>query len=380
METIEHGPEELVVDRKTGLVRQAGATTPEGQYVLDFRDSAERSLFIFAKGVLGLSRLNRQLHREGCLWLQRKKPARKLMLWPRDHNKTAIVGRALPIHILIQPEDNNIYIPGLEGASTRILLANETATNAEHQLRWIQNKFEGNEILRALWPHRCWSNARRESRKWSEKEMILPRSIDFPEGSIETIGVGGAVVGRHYNVMIKDDLISLDAANSSIVMQNAVEWHQASRALFDDVDNDLEFIIGTRWAVHDLYSYIMDNDPSVDCITRRAVEDGLPIYPEMFSLDSLNQLKRELGPRFYLLYMNSAENPELTDLNMSQVRYYKITASGIAFSDEERDLTMAEPDPEMDHVPSHVRGMPLNKDTYDQVFTRKQFIRRDRPR
>jgi len=49
-------------------------------------------------------------------------------------------------------------------------------------------------------------------------------------------------------------------------MLAAIEWHKASRALLDEYEKEsglvsLEWIIGTRWAVFDLYSYIMDNDP-----------------------------------------------------------------------------------------------------------------------
>lgn len=375
------GPEEFVIDRKTGQIRQAGSSTPEGNFIKDFRTAAERSLYVFAKGVLGMSRLNRSLHREMCLWLTKCPPQRKLLLMPRDHLKTSMVGRALPIHILIQPKEHNIYQPGKDGASTRILLANETATNAEHQLRWIQARFETNDIMRALWPHRCWDQPRRDSRKWSEKEMIIPREVDSPEGSIETIGVGGAVVGRHYDVLIKDDLISMDAANSAIVMHTAIEWHLASRALMDHPDESLEFTIGTRWAVHDLYSEIMDNDPSVQYIVRRAFEDSKPIMPEIFNTNALNQLLKELGPRFYLLYMNEATAGELVDFDMDLVRYYKIFGTQqISFKEDGRDLELDEPDfKDAPLVPPTASGpMRLNKDTYDMIFSRNQFLRRVR--
>lgn len=367
---------EFVVDRKTGQVRHAGATTPAGDYVMQFKKRAEESLYVFAKGVLGLERLNVSLHREGAIWLQRIPPYRKLLLWPRDHLKTSIVGRALPIHILIQPPESNVYFPGMikEGASTRVLLANETATNAEHQLRWIEARFESCDILKALWPHRCWDNARKQSRKWSEKEMIIPRTTDYPEASIETIGVGGAVTGRHYDVMIKDDLISIDAANSSAIMNTAINWHLASRALLDDPDKGLEFIIGTRWAVHDLYSEIIDTDDSVEVLIKSAIEDGQPVFPEMFTLQTLNRLAKELGPKFYLLYMNSAESSELTDLDMSKVRTFNISGEGIHFSEDERDLPLGDVET-YETIPPEIRGLPLNKQTYDMVFRRNEYLR-----
>jgi len=369
---------EIVIDAKTGRPRQAGATAAEGRYITEFRERAERSLFAFAKGVLGLNRLTKTLHREVCQRLTRIPPYRKLFLLPRDHLKTSIVSRAMPIHILLQPRENNIYRPGIDGASTRILLSNETATNSEHFLRWIMGRFETNRLLRALWPHRCWENAHRDSRKWSEKEMMIPREDDYPEASIETIGVGGAITSRHYDVLIKDDLISIAAANSQLVMQDAIAWHKASRDLMDDPNKSLEFIIGTRWSAMDLYQDIIDNDPSVEYYCRGAIEDGEAIFPEMFNLETLLQKQKEHGPAlFCLLYMNSTANPELVDFDMEELRRFLVNGANITFDEDPRDAAIAaefnadgKPTPASD-----LRGVPLNKHTLDMVMGRGEFLR-----
>jgi hypothetical protein len=371
-------PGEFVIDRKTGQVRQAGASQAMGNYVKEFRSEAEKSLYVFAKGVLGLSRLTNHLHKDSADFLQRIPPYRKLLLLPRDHLKTSICSRSLPIHILIQPKESNCYLPGRDGSESRVLLAAKTSTNAQHQLRWIEGQFENCDILRALWPHRCWNNPRKESRKWSESEMMIPRPVDFPEASIETIGVGGKVTGRHYDIMIKDDLVDIEDANSQIVMQTAIEWHKASRALMDDPDKGLEFILGTRWAVYDLYQEIIDNDPTVETMIRAAVEDGQPIFPEMFGMPTIQRLHRELGPRFMLLYMNNAANPELTDFDAEQIRYFMITADTIRFVEDERDANLAHETPNMDArstAEQSMRGMRLNRETYDLVKQRAQYLR-----
>lgn len=372
---------ELVIDRKTGQVRQAGADLSMGRYIQDFRVAAEKSLFVFAKGVLGLSRLTTALHKPCADFLMKTPPYRKMLLLPRDHLKTSICSRSLPIHMLIQSKDSNPYIPGKDGAETRILLAAKTATNAQHQLRWIEARFETCDILQALWPHRCWTNARKESRKWSEAEMMIPRKIDYPEASIETIGVGGKVTGRHYDVMIKDDLIDIEDANSEIVMRGAIEWHKASRALMDDPDKSLEFVLGTRWAVYDLYQDIINEDPTVDRVVRAAIEDGKPIFPEFFSLETLKRLHKEMGPRFFLLYMNSAHNPELTDFDCDQIRSFYFAGSKITFSEDERDGVLEAGLKRQDRLIREgppreiIPGMRLNRDTYDVMKARNEYIR-----
>lgn len=74
---------ELVVNEKTGDVRQAGADR-SGQFIVEFREACEKSLFAFSRGVLGLTRMNNTLHKPTCTWLQQCPPNRKLLLLPRD--------------------------------------------------------------------------------------------------------------------------------------------------------------------------------------------------------------------------------------------------------------------------------------------------------
>ncbi len=377
---------EVVLDEPSKRPRQAGTTDIENtKYVDELRKRAEASLFVFTKGILNLSRLSLNLHLGVCRWLQKTPPYRKLMLLPRDHLKSSIAGRGLPIHLLIQPESNNVYIPGKEGASTRILLAYETATNAEHQLRWIEGQFESNQLLRHLWPDIMYDNFRRDSSKWSAKEMTIKRKTDYPESSIETIGVDGAVTGRHYDAMVKDDLTTLQAANSEVVMQDAIEWHKATRALFDDPDKGLEFMLGTKWAVHDLYSSIEADDPTVSIVKRSIVEpdeDGVmkTIFPEMFSLATVERLKKEFGVLFPLLYMNSVVDPALVDFDENDLRLYRLVEDTLIFEEDGRDAKLAE---SMESKPPGItqaqremlRGDRMTPEVYDFMTERERYLR-----
>lgn len=372
--------DEFVVDRRTGQVRQAGATTAAGRYVMEFKAQAERNLYTFAKGVLGLDRLNRTLHLDVCNWLQRRPPFRKLLLIPRDHLKSSIVAGALPIHILIQPKETNIYRPGEDGRDTRILMATETLKLSSAQLGWIKNKFETNEILRALWPHCVWSNPRRDSEVWTQEAIVLPRDTHYREGSIEAVGVGTAITGRHYTAHIFDDLVTFEASRSELVMGEAISWFKASRALMDDVDTGLEWTIGTKWAVYDLYAEIMENDPSVEYRVMSMVENGEIIFPRPpgknygFTRESMAQLQRELGSRFYLLYMNSTEIPELCPLDISDVRNFTLHDGNVAFADDDRDSRL---DDSMPPIPeAQVRGVKVDRGNYDMTLGRIEYLRR----
>ena len=407
---------EIAID-KNGRPRQAGADLPEGKFIVELRERAEQNLFVFTKGILNRSYLSPTLHTEVARWAQRREivrteaelttaalqgkplqrvnPAyRKLLLLPRNHAKTSIISHGLPCHLLIQPKENNIYLPGRAGVDTRIMLAGETERRAANNLSVIQAAFEGNRLLRALWPQCCWENPRKEAPKWNKIEIVLPRTLDYPDPTIQAIGVGGAITGARHDVHIKDDLVSFEAANSVVVMETAIAWHLASRALLDN-DNSLEFIIGTRWAVHDLYDVIInggivdgekfDKDPTVDVVVRSIVEDGKVIYPEKFAVQttpgkiSVTSLMKEHGTMFPLLYMNSAADPSLVDFDMDEVRGFAFKDGEIVFDEDERDVVISERANATHNVKpdtQNLRGMPLNKDTHDIVFARQSMMMR----
>lgn len=381
---------EIVIAPKTGLPRQAGATMPEGKFITEFKKAAEKRLFVFSRAVMGRDYLTQDLHLPVCDFIQKSPPFRKLILMPREHAKTSIVSHCYPAHILIQPAEGNIYFPGIEGCECRILLAGETADMAKKNLRVVRAAFTRNQLLRALWPHRCWDgNPKRHGAAWSDWAMELPREIDWPDPSIRAIGVDGAITGSRPNVLVKDDLVSLKAANSPAEMESAIEWHKASRALLEEYENEtnltaLETIIGTRWAVSDLYSYIMDNDPTVEQIGKRfhrIISDGKILWPERMTNAFIEQKQREFGSLYYLLYLNSAADPSLIDFDMESVRTFAMNLNReISFMEDERDMFLQkriEGKRDVTEQKSAQVGTPFNSETYDSVVGkgRGEFFR-----
>jgi hypothetical protein len=326
--------------------------------------------------VVGRFFLTPHFHQDVCQFLQKVPSFRKLVLMPRSHCKTAIVSGGLPSHILIQPADTNIYFPGIDGAECRILLAGENSTMAEKNLRVVKTIFEENKIFRAFWPHRCWIDSK--AKVWSSNQIIIPRENEWPDPTIKAVGVGGAITGARPNVLIEDDLVSFKAMNSSVVMEEAIDWHKTARALLDtyEVESNLaslQFIIGTRWQVHDLYSHIIDNDKTVDVIDEkyhRIINNGKILWPEKYTAKDIEQLRLEHGSMFYLLYLNSAADPSLTDFDCENVRSFAIVNGRIVFAGEGRDGWLADRAGRLANredailqgqaVPVIERGMPLS--------------------
>lgn len=354
---------ELVVEQKSGRVRQAGADQAEGKLVLQFKARCETSLYCFLDGVLNYYWLYAPLHKPVCEWLTRRPPYRKMLLMPRNHCKSTIVGRGIPLHVMIQSLEKNIYFPGEPGANLRCVMAGETEARSVGHLRVIKGALENNVLLRALWPHIVWENPRRQSSKWSDTEIIIPRDRNFPEPTITGIGVGGAITGMHPNMLLKDDLTTERAANEPPTMQKAIEWHLDSRALFENPEENLEYITATYWAAYDLPNFIEQNDKTVEANTdwRAVVKDGEVIYPTKYGYPgAVQQLQAEHGNKFPLLFMNTVTGSDLTDFNLADVRWYEKKGDVIRFTEDERDIALDEslqgPEPER---PEDNRGLSI---------------------
>lgn len=329
---------ELVVDPH-GRVRQAGASAADTAFIAATRARCERSLYAFAKGILNYHFLTAALHKPVADWLQKFPPFRKLLLMPRGHGKTQLVPRSIPLHAWIQPTATNLYLPGVPGTHTRILLAGETETMAKGNIRVVRSHLESNDLLRGLWPHVVWENPRRDAKVWNDTEIIIPRDTEFAEASLQACGVGAAITGKHPNFLLKDDITTEAAANSDVIMQTAIDWHINTRALMSSPSTDPEITTATYWAVHDL-PHEIEKDPSVAVNKRfRAIvtPDGTPIWPEHVTRAEVEQLSREYGPRFFLLYMNSVSDSALVDFDRADLRFFALHGNALDYTDDPRD-------------------------------------------
>lgn len=391
------------VVQKNGVVRQAGAHPHQQKWMKDLKQNAEEELFIFTKSVLNRRYLTKSLHLPACRFLQTRRAEidgierdifRKLLMFPRECGKTTMVSHALPLHIHIQQKANNIYFPGQEGCQQPIILAGETEKRVSDALGVMQEDAEGNSLLRALWPERFWPGPpRQHTKRWNATEMLLPRlpGQHLPDPSVRVLGVGAAVAGAHPRVLIKDDLVTFAASNSPTIMEEAIRWHVASRALVNR-PGCLEFIIGTHWAVHDLYSYIEEHDNiekggKVWVYKKGLIEDGRCIFPKFtvemngveeefgFDEDGIEALRKEFGTLFPLMYMNTPHDASLTDFSEEQIRFFHVVGDKILFQEDERDLMLANMEQGPMIPTSHMKGQPLNEDTYAFLARRTAFLR-----
>lgn len=270
------------------------------------RKQARGNLFFFARAILGFKDLDPVIHQPICDELQDyKKNTRMTVELPRTWFKSSIASIAYPIWRAIS--DPNV----------RILIAQNTHGNACKKLGSIKSIFEKNAMFRAL-----FYNILPDSRcKWSNECLEVKRTEAHPEGTFEAAGVGTAVVGRHFDVIIQDDTISPKKDDMTGIVQQptkmdiekAIGYHGLCHPMLLHPSESQILVIGTRWAERDLLGYIYEKFPEYKSIRKTACEkDGVPATLEegglptwdRFNADVLREIERQEGPyMFACLYL-----------------------------------------------------------------------------
>lgn len=298
------------------------------------RTAAEKSLYYFARAILGLQWLTPQLHREMCEFMQSPDKPRKLELVPRDHAKTVLV-KAQIQHVMIQPAGANIYFPGVAGTDIRMIVAGETTKNAARHLRNIETNLEKNKLFRTLWPHI------KPGSKWSEHELELVRGTNYSEPTVEALGTDTAIASRHVDWIFCDDIYTFEAMQSSSVSERVSLWFDALEPVLDETENTQAklTVTGTAWAERDVYKKIIDSiaagEEEYDVFIRAVIENGQPIWPERFPLTRLKRIERRASERglWFYNWMNAYGESDNSDFRKSWLKEFTLEGTTIVRSD-----------------------------------------------
>lgn len=267
--------------------------------IRSLRELGKKSLFFLARGILEFGDLDKDIHKPICETLQDyKKNLKILIVLPRDWFKSTIGSVVYPIWRAIN--DPNI----------RILVVQNSHSNACKKLQAIKQIFEKNDLFRALYPDILPN----KSCRWSSECLTVNRTAAHPEGTFEAAGTGTAVTSRHYDLIIEDDTVAPEKDSlkgivqqpTQLEIEKAIGWHRVAMPLQIHPTKSQRVVIGTRWADRDLIGWILKNEPNYKPIMRKCREDGKAVW-DRFSEDVLRQLesKEGIGPyMFSMLYLN----------------------------------------------------------------------------
>lgn len=280
-------------------------------------------------------KLSSQFHNALSEWLVKgidNGKTRFLVLVPRDHLKTSLLSIAVPTWLLIRNPD------------TRILHTMSTRREAQKTLAVIQKAFLSDRMRhffpkRALDPHDADMKATRDM-------MVLNRPVNWREGSIESIGLDSNITGGHFTVQIFDDLIDKTMRNSISQQENAIDFLQDATNMLVDMEKDIRIIIGTLWE-GEFYEWLLYKSGLADtyetlvlgCYVdsrygnflsqigkKTSLAEGDPIWPEEFSKDTLELVRKEQGPsKFSRQFLNIPVEDKYKRFRKDDFLVYKLS-------------------------------------------------------
>lgn len=260
--------------------------------ITELRNWLNEDLFAFCWFIFEYRDLQAKLHGNiASLLTQWGKPGfeRLMVQIPREFFKTSLCTRANALWQICRDPDKSVAI------------FSERLDNASSWVRTIRDVVASSRLFHVVYrdllpPGIAYDDTRSMPRwwKWSDTEIVLQRGVIMPEASITALGVGAASAGRHWHKIIKDDIISEDAANSQVVMQTAVNWFDKSLYLERPALKGWDLIVCTPWAYDDVYAHIL-RSYNYKLYRRSALEDesgessltGDSIFPEKLKTGEL---------------------------------------------------------------------------------------------
>ncbi len=139
------------------------------------------------------------------------------------------------------------------------------------------------------------------------------------ECTIEAVGIGGSLLGKHFDLIIYDDLVTAENAATADQRSKLSDWYRYSLSLLEPGGEAV--VVGTRYHYNDLYGQLAKGD-QYRLLVRRALEDGKPIFPSRFPRERLAKLRAEQGSYiFSCQYLNEPVDDERALFRRSWLRF-----------------------------------------------------------
>lgn len=308
----------------------------------DLAERGKNDLYFFAKGIMGYRDMTTHCHGPLCVFHDKNETPYKLTLVPRGTFKTSVI-------TISKNAQRAVRDP-----NSRTCIINEVAENAQGFLGTIKEQFESNAILRTLYSSVI---PKQPKSHWNNQGIRLVRDWKGPEDTIEAMGVFSTLTSHHYTHLAYDDIISEDAVKSPQVMTDTIERCKKARSLMVNPATSTLDITGTRWALHDAYSWFMKTfGPRLARYIRGAVgPTGELLFPELLDAETLASLRLEYDEyMFSCLYMNNPRDVANQDFNVDNLRLWRYSA------DEESVILYGPKDPETGY-PEIVRSWRLDQ-------------------
>lgn len=211
----------------------------------------------------------------------------------------------------------------LRNPNIRIMIGSKTQTQAEAFLKEIRTHFEMNVDLIRIFGD--WKKSK--DNVWNDREFTVNRrTVIKKEATVTALGASGAVISKHFDIIIGDDLVGLENARTERQRANLKEWFYSSLIPTLEPDGEIH-ILGTRYNPLDLYEDLIKSG-NYRVNIQRAIQmvDGkeCSLWADKFSLEKLKSIRAESGKIiFNMQYQNDTELAKGKIFKAKYFKYYE---------------------------------------------------------
>ena len=287
----------------------------------------------------GMKDITESCHGPVSVFIDHNPAQFKFMLMPRDHLKTS--------HITIAGTLQKVT----QNAEHRLAIFNAIGKKAVNMLLTIRDIVDTNRIFRSLYSDIIPPASRRGG--WNQEGLMFVRQGSYQDPTISAYGMDAAATSSHFTHQTWDDPIEEEAYKSDSVMADAITRMSGIHALMDTPHKDTVWVVGTRWALRDVYSHYMTAWAGRSAkLIRSIVEDGKIIFPEkMGNFEDLAFKQASMTPyRWSCWYMNTPRDASLQTFNTEDVKFWTWTSEevGIVMYDRQGDVHRIVPFDQLD--------------------------------
>jgi len=277
------------------------------------------NLFLFSKELLCFEMLTEKIHKRWSDALMNSSKRRKLYLKPRGTYKTSLYSISYPLWRIIR------------NPNLRIAICGNSSENACDHVRAIQKQILYNDKLINL-----FGNLYNKKLNWTQNSfsIALRKNFNRKENNITALGFGTQMTGKHFDVIIADDIVNNDDRESPAIRKKKARWFEDIISILDP-DGEI-LIVGTRWHPDDFYNYIINelnpklhDNEKYDIEVETAIDElGNPNFPDILPLSKLETLKIEKGiVEFNSQYMNLPIASGTRIFYEADIRYFEYSDS-----------------------------------------------------
>lgn len=272
--------------------------------------------------------------------------ARAAAFMPRGFSKSRVFDHGGGTWDLIREPNENMVI------------VNAVYDKSLEFLHIIQRNFDANELMSIFYPEYIPGKS---GGQVTDKILLLPNKASKGEVSCKVLGLTGAAEGGHYDTIIMDDLVGLDALDqnkqSSGQMATARKWFNTNKNALRKTEASRIIVVATRYAIDDCYADIYSSCRSVtgwqhgdlqpspggewDVYYRLVEENGIYLRPNVMSEGSLAKLMKDDPWTAMTQYYNSPAKAGLAEFVEYEVK------TCVLATDEENRLWVQKEDPNL---------------------------------